>query len=135
MPDYKNILTDTIYNLESSEGQNRAAYKPNRYKALGGFQLTPDAFSEVQKLNPQWKGQNFSTVATNDVLAREAASDYLKVLARQFSRLGIPLTNENLLLAYHSGAGNVKKGTIGKYGRQYQARARALAGIKPGEVW
>lgn len=135
MPDYRNVLTDNIYQLESSSGQNRDAYIPNSVGALGGYQLTPNAFKDVQTYNPKvWGKMRFNDVATNDALAREAASEYLGILSRQLEALNVPLDNTNLMAAYHSGAGNVKKG-LGPQGLLYQTRARALAGVKPGESW
>lgn len=131
--DYGNDLTNTIYQLESSAGKNKKAYTPNQYGALGGFQITPGAYEMVQRFNPEWKGQSFSTVAKDDNLARKAATDYLMVLSRELERLNIPLTNTNLLAAYHSGPGNVN--SLGPYGQDYVSKARALAGVQPGETW
>lgn len=133
-PNYNRNLLDSIFMLESSEGRNKRAYRTNSVGALGGYQLTPAAFAEIQKLKPQWKGQRFDVVARNDALAREAASDYLFVLTKQLENKGIPLNNANLLAAYHSGAGNVRKG-LGPYGRKYVSDARALAGVQPWENW
>lgn len=136
MPDYKNNLLDIIYQLESSAGQNRRAYKPNKYGALGGYQLTPGAYQEVQKWLPEvWRGKSFNEVATNDKLAREAASQYTDVLNQQLLAKKANVTNAMILAAYHSGAGNAARNTLGPYGRDYVAKARALAGVKPGEVW
>lgn len=135
MPNYRNILTDVIYQLESSAGKNKKAYVPNQYGALGGFQLTPGAYVEIQKLDPRWRNMSFKDVAVNDSLAREAASDYLTVLFKQLEAAKAPLTNTNLLAAYHSGARNVARGTLGPYGRDYVSRARALAGVRPEETW
>jgi soluble lytic murein transglycosylase-like protein len=135
MPDYRNRLTDVIYQLESSGGKNKRAYKSNKYGALGGYQLTPGAYTEIQRYNPKvWGDQPFEQVALNDTTANQAASDYLFILAKQLENSGITPTNENLLAAYHSGVGNVKKG-LGPLGRRYVSDARALAGLKPWESW
>lgn len=125
---------NVIYELESSSGRNRKAYTPNQYGAVGGYQLTPAAFTDVQRFKPSvWGKMKFNDVAVNDALAREAARDYIDVLGRQLRALDIVPTVDNLLAAYHSGAGNV--GRLGPEGRNYVARSRALAGVPAGKVY
>lgn len=124
-----NIL-DIIFELESSSGTSKKAYTPNKEGALGGYQLKPGAFLDIQRVFPErWAKKKFGTVAKNDMLAREAAGDYIKVIGMEFSRFNLAPTMEALLAGYHSGMGNVLKGNIGQKGLDYVAKANVLRGI------
>lgn len=127
--DYDNIL-NLIYELESSSGKNKKAYTPNEVGALGGYQLTPGAFQDLQgTFGKKWVGKDFNKVAINDNLAREAAADYLKIISAHLVNNGMAPTRDALLIGYHSGMGNAAKGNIGPRGMQYLSRAKALGGF------
>ena len=124
-----NIL-DIIFELESTSGTNKKAYTPNEEGALGGYQLKPGAFLDIKRVfKSKWADKGFESVAKNDILAREAASDYLKVIKMEYSRFNLAPTMEALLAGYHSGMGNVLKGNIGQKGLDYVAKANVLRGI------
>lgn len=124
-------ILDVIFNLESSAGTNKRAYKSNKYGALGGYQIRPDAYKDVQRVfKSKWEGKDFNSVGMSNELSREAASDYLKVISMFYKNNKIPITEDNLLLGYHSGMGNVAKGNIGKDGVGYIAKAHKLRGGK-----
>ena len=123
-------LLDVIYELESSKGQNKKAYKPNSVGALGGYQITPLTFTDLQQALPSvWGKVPFGAVLKDDV-GRRAASDILSLKLQRLNRLGIMPSEDNLLLAYHSGEGNVAKGTIGPIGKRYVERGLKLLGKK-----
>ena len=123
-----NIL-DIIFELESSSGANKKAYTPNNVGALGGYQLRPDAFKDIQRVFPEkWAKKSFKTVAKNDLIARKAASDYVNVIQMHLSNNNIAPTMDALLAGYHSGMGNVVKGNIGKEGLNYLKKASVLRG-------
>ena len=128
-PGMTNIL-DIIFELESTSGTNKKAYVPNEEGALGGYQLKPGAFEDIQRVFPErWAKQKFNAVAKNDVLAREAASDYLQVIKMHYGNNNLAPTVEALLAGYHSGMGNVVKGNIGEKGLEYIEKANILRGI------
>jgi hypothetical protein len=135
MPDYRNDILGTIYEMESSSGKNKKAYVENADHALGGYQLTRGAFNAVQKADPgRWNNATFEQVAMNDKISQDAAWDYLVLLSQEIERRKLPLTNANLLRAYRKG---VQSGIVTptQAAIDYEARAKALAGIQPNEVW
>lgn len=125
--DKTNIL-DLIYALESSSGKNKAAYKPNSYGALGGYQIRPGAFEDIKRINPQWRDMSFEDVAMDDDLSRQAANDYMKVIQLHLVSQGIAPTMEALLSSYHGGMGNTARGTTGPNTQEYVSRARVMRG-------
>lgn len=119
MSNYEELL-DIIFHLESSSGKNRKAYVPNAVGALGGYQITQPAFKDIQKAHPDFWGKlNFKDVALDDTLARKAASDILSINSQYLSKMGVAPSEDSLLGAYHSGAGNVASNTMGPFGRRY----------------
>jgi len=119
MSNYEELL-DAIYSLESSSGKNRKAYRPNSEGALGGYQLTPIGWKDLQNNFPStWGKLEFSKVALDDKVARKAASDLLSVNAGYLRHYGVPPTEDSLLAAYHSGAQNVATKNLGPKGLAY----------------
>ena len=71
-------LLNIIYELESSSGKNKDAYKKNAVGALGGYQMRDITFNDLQKVMPdKWGKTKFNEVMNNDQLSRVAASDYV----------------------------------------------------------
>ena len=132
-PNYLNIL-DTIYELESSAGTNKAAYKENTQGALGGYQLKRGAIKDIQRVFPsKWKGKSFTDITMKDDVAREAASDYLKVISMHLINKGMTPTMDALLASYHSGMGTVGKGRgLGEEGIEYLEKAKRLREVAYG---
>jgi len=105
--DPTNIL-DYIYDLESSRGTDPKRLVPNEEGALGSYQIRPGAFSDIQRnYKSKWADKDFETVALDDTQAREAANDYLKVIAQHYINQGLAPTFDALLAGYHGGMGTV----------------------------
>jgi len=121
-----NIL-DMIHYLESRYGKDKSAYKPNpKSGALGPYQLKRGAWEDIQRVFPdKWKGLKFEEALIDDNLAREAASDYLKVISMHFRNFNIPITTASLLAGYKAGMGTVVKGEgMNEEGIKYLEDAR-----------
>ena len=129
---YAEIL-DTIFELESSQGRNKKAYKANSVGALGGYQITPLTWKDLlQEMPTKWGKANYAKVVTDNALARLAATDILQIKSDRLSRNGIMPSEDNLLLAYHSGEGNVLQGSIGPEGQKYLQRGLDILRRKRG---
>jgi hypothetical protein len=120
---------DAIKQLESSGGTNPAARKPNKYGALGNYQITPALYTDIQAHYPQFKDVPFERAALEEGLDRQVANAGLDVIEKQLTSLGVDPTYPNIALAYHSGVGNVKKGKIGSQGLQYVTKFKQLTGL------
>lgn len=114
-------LLDAIYELESSSGKNPKAYVMNKVGALGGYQMRKSTYEgDLQKMYPsKWASVPFEKAMKNDIVAREAANDYLSLLNRYLTSFDVVPSEDTLLAAYHQGAGNVAKGNIGPIGKEY----------------
>ena len=127
VPKYGNIL-DLIYELESSSGQNKNAYKINVKGALGGYQLRAIAIKDIQQEFPEkWGGKSFKEIAMDDDTAREATGDYIKLIGRRLSYRNIAPTEDALLASFHSGMSAViKNKPLGIEGKNYLKKAQEL---------
>jgi len=125
-------ILDVIYALESSSGTNKKAYVENEVGALGGYQIRRSTYKDIQRINKdRWGKIDFETVAGDDRLSRLAANDYVNWIEKYYTDRDISPSVENILLGYHSGVGNVRKGNIGKEGKNYIKRAHDI--MFPGE--
>ena len=128
-------IVDLIYQLESDRGTNKKAYIENEYGAKGGYQIKRDTYKDLQRIHPEkWKHLDFDTVALNDNLSRKAAEDYVRWIEKYYVDRNITPSIENILLGYHSGVGNVRKGKIGKQGLEYIRKAHTLMGFDEGRI-
>ena len=108
--DFTNEL-DTIFQLESSAGTDPKRLKPNKYGALGSYQLTPPAFEDLQTNFPEkYKDKKFDEVALDDNQARDAAGDYVSLIRKRLVKKNIAPTRNAILAGYHSGVGNLGVG-------------------------
>lgn len=119
-----------IMQLESSGGTNKAADTPNSYGALGDYQITPSFYKDVQKMNPdQFEDIPFQKAATDPNISREVVDHGLDMIAKQLKSMKVDPNLDNVILAYHSGIGNVKKGNIGPQGKKYLEDFKNLTGL------
>jgi len=125
MPNDK--LLDSIWQVESSKGTNPARLEPNASGALGDYQLKPEAVQDIRRVFPsKYSDKSFEEIALDPVMARGAANDYLSVIQMHLRNKNIAPTLEALSTGYHSGMGNVARGTIGPKGLDYWTKIQAL---------
>lgn len=119
---------DAIKQIESSGGTDPKMYKPNKYGALGPYQLTPPLYKDIQKYHPEFKNISFEKAALDPSIAPHAANAGLDTISQQLDKIGVDPTMHNNVQAYHSGIGNVKNGTIGPQGKDYMKKFHELTG-------
>lgn len=89
--------------------------------------MTPIAFRDLQRLNPEYKKKNFYDITSNDDTARQAMIDYMKVLQTNYFQpfyRRLP-SDAELLQMYNVGPTAYKKGVRNpKYAETYQRGIR-----------
>jgi len=127
MPNNNDKLLDSIWQVESSKGTNPKRLEPNEAGALGDYQLKPGAVQDVRRVYPsKYADKSFEEIALDPITSREAANDYLSIIQMHLRNKNIAPTLEALSTGYHSGMGNVARGTIGPKGLNYWTRIQAL---------
>ena len=112
-------LLDAIKKKESSGGTDHTAQVLGAKGALGNFQLTSSLYKDIQRDFPEFRGITFEEAALTEGLDRQAAEAGLQSISRNLSYEGVAPTMDAVIQAYHSGAGNVRTGTIGPEGKDY----------------
>jgi hypothetical protein len=113
MPDLINL--EKVKAIESSG--DPYAYN-NRTQATGLFQITPVALKDWNQLHP--KEQYGQQWLFDENVNTKIASWYLyKRIPQMLQSFGLPVTQDNILRAYHDGVGNVAKGYTSSAGKDY----------------
>ena len=123
--DVNNNILNAISFIESSNNTNPARLVENEDGALGKFQIKKDMFTDVKKHFPDTRNLTFKEAALG-TRRREIASKALEVTSMNLASEGMAPTRDALITAYHSGAGNVSRGNIGKKGKKYLKDINAL---------
>jgi hypothetical protein len=120
-------MLDTIYQLESSNGQDRRVRREDQYGSLGGYQIQRDTYTDLQRQHPDtWGKLPFESAMSDDNLSREVASDYLNNIIDYLSSKGITPTIDRVLASYSGGMHNVVKGKISPGAKLYVSRGLAI---------
>ena len=112
-------LLDAIKAKESSGGTDPRARVLGPKGALGNFQLTASLYKDIQRDFPEFKSISFEEAALTEGLDRQVAEAGLQSITRNLASEGVASTPDAVIQAYHSGAGNVRRGTIGPEGKDY----------------
>lgn len=98
--------------------------------AIGTHQVMPDAMRDVLRSrgdNSKYTDEQLRQMAAQPGASKDFGEAYLGLLLRQYGG-----DEQKALLAYHSGMGNVAKGTIGPQGKAYNGLVdKALAALGP----
>ena len=114
------IDLDKVKRIESQGSSQETLRTPNASGAVGAYQLTPPAWKDLQRVYPDKYGsKTLMDTAADEGLGRQASNDYFKVIKGYLKNYGMPETVENMLSAYSTGIGNVRKGIIPQETRDY----------------
>lgn len=126
--DAESISSKGVAYNESRGATRKQLNTPGKAGEIGKYQIRPQTFRDLQRLNPEYRNKDFFATASNDILAEQALVDYLNILEHHYAkRYGIEPTDENLLQMYNVGPVGFKNG---KRNAEYVKSYKIGAGIK-----
>ena len=101
------VPPEALAYVESRGMSPQQKLTPGPHGEIGTYQLTPPAYADLQRLNPDYKNKDFFSVASNDSTAKQAMLDYLFQLGDNYN---IPTNADDLIQAYNVSPTAYKKG-------------------------